>query len=170
MMKTLLISIGSIALAAAIVGSASAAPTPKVTQKSFGRMPDGTNVTLYTLTNASGTEVQITNYGGAVVSLKVPDRKGKMDDVVLGFDNLSGYLQTGNPYFGALIGRYGNRIAKGKFTLDGAPYTLAVNNGPNSLHGGKKGFDKVVWTASSVAPSANGAVGLELSYQSKAGE
>jgi aldose 1-epimerase len=100
----------------------------------------------------------------------VPDRKGKLDDVVLGFDNLSGYLQAGNPYFGALIGRYGNRIAGGKFSLDGATYTLAVNNGPNSLHGGKKGFDKVVWTASSVAPSANGAVGLELSYQSKAGE
>jgi aldose 1-epimerase len=133
-------------------------------------MPDGTNVTLYTLTNASGAEVQITNYGGAVVSLKVPDRNGKLDDVVLGFDTLPGYLQTGNPYFGALIGRYGNRIANGKFTLDGATYNLAINNGPNSLHGGKKGFDKVVWTASSVAPSANGAVGLELSYQSLAGE
>src|SRR5687767_5996585 len=129
MMKTLLISIGSLAMVAAVVGSAAAAPTPRVTQKSFGRMPDGTNVTLYTLTNASGAEVQITNYGGAVVSLKVPDRKGKLDDVVLGFDTLSGYLQGGNPYFGALIGRYGNRIANGKFSLEGVPYTLAANNG-----------------------------------------
>jgi aldose 1-epimerase len=170
MIKTLLLSIGSLALAAAVVGGASAAPTPKITQKSFGRMPDGTNVTLYTLTNAGGAEVQITNYGGAVVSLKMPDKNGKLDDVVLGFDTLPGYLQQGNPYFGALIGRYGNRIAKGKFTLDGATYNLAVNNGPNSLHGGKKGFDKVVWTASPVAPSANGAVGLELSYQSLDGE
>ena len=170
MIKTLLTSLGSLALLATVVGSVSAAPMAKVTQKSFGKMPDGTNVTLYTLTNASGAQVQITNYGGTVVSVKVPDNKGKLDDIVLGFDKLSGYLQDGDPYFGALIGRYGNRIAGGKFTLDGASYTLAVNNGPNSLHGGKKGFDKVVWTASSVAPSADGAVGVELSYQSKDGE
>lgn len=170
MIKPLLITLGSLALLAAVVSTVSAAPAANVTQKPFGRMPDGTNVTLYTLTNASGAQVQITNYGGAVVAVKVPDRKGKLDDVVLGFDNLAGYLQEGNPYFGSLIGRYGNRIAKGKFSLNGANYTLAVNNVPNSLHGGKKGFDKVVWTASSVAPSADGAVGLELSYQSRDGE
>ena len=170
MIKPLLITLGSLALLAAVVSTVSAAPAANVTQKPFGRMPDGTNVTLYTLTNASGAQVQITNYGGAVVAVKVPDRKGKLDDVVLGFDNLAGYLQEGNPYFGSLIGRYGNRIAKGKFSLNGANYTLAVNNAPNSLHGGKKGFDKAVWTASSVASSADGAVGLELSYQSRDGE
>lgn len=170
MIKTLLTSLGSLALLAAVAGSVAAAPTPKISQKPFGKMPDGTTVTLYTLTNASGAQVQITNYGGTVVSVKVPDRKGKFDDVVLGFDSLAGYMGEGNPYFGALIGRYANRIAKGKFTLDGANYTLAVNNTPNSLHGGKKGFDKVVWTAISVAPSAEGSVGLELSYQSKNGE
>ena len=99
---------------------------------------------LYTLRNSKGAEVGICNYGGLVIFLKVPDRNGKLGDVVLGYDNLADYIKD-SPYFGALIGRYGNRIAKGKFTLDGKEYTLAVNNGPNALHGGLKGFDKVVW-------------------------
>ncbi len=99
---------------------------------------------LYTLRNNKGMEAGICNYGGIVVFLKVPDRNGKFGDVVLGYDNLADYIKD-SPYFGALIGRYGNRIAKGKFTLDGKQYTLAINNGPNALHGGLKGFDKVVW-------------------------
>src|SRR2546430_4862095 len=117
----------------------------KVTRESFGKTPDGQDIDIYTLTNRRGAEVKITNYGGIITSLKVPDRKGKRDDIVLGFDNLDAYLK-GNPYFGAIIGRYGNRIAKGRFTLNGHQYTLAVNNGENHLHGGIKGFGKVVWT------------------------
>jgi aldose 1-epimerase len=111
-------------------------------------------------------QVAITNYGGRVVKLIVPDRNGKMDDIVLGFDDLAGYLGN-NPYFGALIGRYGNRIGGAKFTLDGKEYHLAANDGPNSLHGGLKGFDKVVWTAHEV-PGNHPA--LELTYLSKDGE
>ena len=109
-------------------------------------MPDGRQVEIYTLVNTNGVEARICNYGGILVSFKAPDRDGKMGDVVLGYDNLEGYL-TNSPYFGALIGRFGNRIAKGKFTLDDVNYTLATNNGPNSLHGGIKGFDKRIWTA-----------------------
>jgi len=124
-------------------------------------------VDLYTLRNSKGVEVQICNYGGLVTSFKVPDRNGKMGDVVLGYDNLEGYLKD-TPYFGAMIGRYGNRIAKGKFTLDGQTYTLATNNGPNALHGGIKGFDKIVWQAKSMA-TADGPA-LELTYLSKDGE
>ena len=130
----------------------------------FGRTPSGESVDLYTLTNNKGMEAAISTYGGVVVSLKVPDRNGKLGDVVLGFDNLDGYLKPG-PYFGAIIGRYGNRIAHAKFTLDGATYTLAKNNGENSLHGGRQGFDKRLWTAKhSTAQS------VELNYLSKDGE
>src|SRR5208337_461088 len=128
---------------------------------------DGTPVELFTLRNAKGAEVRISNYGGLVISIKVPDRNGQMGDVVLGYDDLAGYLKD-SPYFGAMVGRYGNRIAKGKFTLDGTEYTLAVNNGPNALHGGIKGFDKVVWEPSVMATPA-GPV-LELRYVSKDGE
>jgi aldose 1-epimerase len=103
-------------------------------------------VELFTLTNAHGIEVRLTNYGGIITSLKTPDRSGRFDDIVLGYESLSGYLHN-SPYFGAIVGRYGNRIAKGRFTLDGTVYRLAVNNGPNSLHGGIRGFDKVVWNA-----------------------
>ena len=112
----------------------------------FGQTPDGKAVELYTLTNANGMKVAITTYGGIVVSLTAPDREDKYADVVLGFDTLDGYL-AGHPYFGALVGRYGNRIAKGKFTLDGTEYTLATNNDANHLHGGIVGFDKKVWRA-----------------------
>src|SRR5207253_1365858 len=119
-----------------------------VTKQSFGKTKEGVPVDLYTLRNNKGAEARISNYGGLVISLKVPDRNGEMGDVVLGYDNLADYIKQ-SPYFGALIGRYGNRIAKGKFTLDGKEYTLATNNGPNALHGGIKGFDKVVWEAKS---------------------
>ncbi|HLY61142.1 MAG TPA: aldose epimerase family protein [Terriglobia bacterium] len=139
---------------------------PGITKSDFGKTPEGQVSDLYTLTNANGMQVAITNYGGRVVSILVPDRQGKMADVVIGFDHLDGYLAT-NPYFGALVGRYGNRIANARFKLDGVEYKLAANNGPNSLHGGLKGFDKVFWTAreSSKNPPA-----LELTYISKDGE
>ncbi len=104
----------------------------KVTKESFGKTSDGQGVDIYTLTNRHGVEAKITNYGGIVTSLKVPDRNGKLDDVVLGFDNLDAYLKR-NPYFGAIIGRYGNRIAKGHFTLNGVEYKLAVNNGDRGV-------------------------------------
>ena len=120
------------------------------TTTAFGTTSDGQQVQLYTLRNASGMQATITNYGGIVTSLLVPDRAGKLGDVVLGFDNLAAYQGKppyDSPYFGALIGRYGNRIGKGRFTLDGQQYKLALNNGPNALHGGRQGFDKVVWKA-----------------------
>ncbi len=133
----------------------------------FGKAPDGQGVLLFTLTNARGMEARIMTYGGILVSLKVPDKNGKLADVVLGYDKLSDYVKA-SPYFGALIGRYGNRIANGKFTLDGKTYTLAINNPPNSLHGGTKGFDKRVWQAAAAA-SANEAK-LTLRYVSRDGE
>jgi aldose 1-epimerase len=139
-----------------------------ITKSDFGKMPDGTPIQLYTLRNSKGMEATIMTYGGIVTSLKVPDKNGKFDDVVLGYDNLDGYL-TNSPFFGALIGRYGNRIAKGKFSLDGVEYTLAVNNPPNHLHGGVKGFDKVVWTVAEAEVGEDGPE-LELTYLSKDGE
>jgi aldose 1-epimerase len=114
------------------------------TRAPFGPMPDGTAVESYTLTNVNGLELRAINYGAIIVSLKVPDKAGQFADIVNGHDALEGYL-TRSRFFGAVVGRYGNRIAKGKFTLDGTEYTLAVNNGPNHLHGGVRGFDKVVW-------------------------
>jgi aldose 1-epimerase len=138
-----------------------------IEKQPFGKTPDGTSVDLYTLTNDNGMVVKIMNYGGTVTSLIVPDRNGKMGDVVLGYDNLDGYLKN-NPYFGSIIGRYANRIAKGRFILNGIEYKLAQNNGENHLHGGIKGFDKVVWNAKEVK-TGNG-VGVELSYLSKDGE
>jgi aldose 1-epimerase len=139
----------------------------KITKESFGQTTDGHSVDLYTLTNSRGAEVKITNYGGTVTSLKMPDRNGKFDDIVLGFDNLDGYLKA-TAYFGAIIGRYGNRIGKGRFTLHGVEYRLATNNGENHLHGGIKGFDKVVWGARPLK-LPNGAA-LVLTYLSKDGE
>jgi aldose 1-epimerase len=134
-----------------------------ITKQPFGKTADGTPVDIYTLTNAKGMEARITNYGGIVVSLKTPDRNGKLDDVVLGFDALDSYLK-GHPFFGALVGRYGNRIGKGRFEIDGKEYKLLVNNGENHLHGGAKGFDKKVWQAKS-GKSADGPT-LELKYTS----
>lgn len=139
---------------------------------SFGKTTDGTEVQLYTLTNAHGVKVSITNFGGTVTSILVPDKTGQLGEVVLGFDDVRGYQSPAyvksGPYFGALIGRYGNRIARGKFTLDGQAYTLATNNGPNHLHGGTKGFDKVVWQAQP-GTAADGPT-LALTYVSQDGE
>lgn len=139
----------------------------KLEKQPFGTTEDGTAIDRYTLSNANGMKVQITNYGGIVTSILVPDKNGKLADVVLGYDNLEGYLKN-NPYFGCIVGRYGNRIARGKFKIDGKEYSLATNNGPNHLHGGLKGFDKVVWTAKEIRSQQT--VGLELSYWSKDGE
>jgi aldose 1-epimerase len=133
----------------------------------FGKTPDGTPVDLYVLTNAKGMTTKVTNYGAILTELDVPDRDGKFADVVLGFDDLKGYLGT-HPYFGATVGRVANRIAKGKFTLKGKTYHLAVNNGPNALHGGKKGFDKVVWKAEPLR-AADGAA-VKFTYRSPDGE
>lgn len=133
---------------------------------SFGQA-DGQQVELYTLTNRHGVEAKITNYGATVVSLKVPDRAGRFDDVLLGYDTLADY-QRSTFYVGPVIGRYANRIAKGRFTLNGTEYKLAVNNGENTLHGGLKGFDKVVWQAKPSRTASGSA--LELAYLSKDGE
>lgn len=133
----------------------------------FGHAPDGTEVRLFTLRNAHGVRATITNYGGILTSLLVPDRAGQLGDVVLGFDNLADYLRE-SPYFGALIGRYGNRIARGRFPLDGNEYQLATNDGPNHLHGGQRGFDKVVWQATPGASAAGQT--LTLHYLSPDGE
>ena len=137
------------------------------TKKAFGKTPDGQPLDLYVLTAKGGAEASITNYGGAVVSLKVPDRNGKLADVVLGYDNADGYVND-KSFFGALVGRYGNRIGHAQFALDGKTYTLAKNNGENSLHGGIKGFNKAVWTPK-IIPAKDGQ-SLELSYLSRDGE
>jgi len=135
-----------------------------ITKASFGKLPDGQEITLYTVTNKNGVEMKVMNYGAIITSLKTPDKNGVLEDIVLGYDSLAGYLKE-SPFFGAVVGRYGNRIAKGKFTLDGKEYTLAINNGVNALHGGVKGFDKVFWTIEEVT-SAEGPA-LKLSYLSK---
>ena len=155
--------------AACFTGCETMNNTPKgtITKADFGATPEGQAVELYTLRNSKGMEATIMTYGGIVTSLKTADKHGQFSDVVLGYDNLDGYLKS-TPYFGALIGRYGNRIANGKFSLDGVEYTLATNNMPNHLHGGVKGFDKVVWTARAL-PTANGP-SLILTYVSPAGE
>jgi aldose 1-epimerase len=135
---------------------------------SFGKTPEGQAVRLYQLNNVHGLKAAIMTYGAIVVSLEVPDRAGKLDDIVLGYDNLQDYIKN-SPYFGAIVGRYGNRIGKGRFTLDGVEYDkLAINNGENHLHGGTKGFDKVVWDDEPVW-RPNG-VGVKLRYLSKDGE
>jgi len=161
-------------LAVTLVGCETMSPNPAstITKADFGKTPGGQPVEIYTLHNAKGAEARIMTYGGIVQSLRVPDKTGKLDDVVLGFDTLDGYTRdsyvSACPYFGALIGRYGNRIGGAKFTLEGQTYTLAGNNHGNSLHGGLKGFDKVVWTAK----SSVGIHGPELvlAYVSKNGE
>lgn len=144
-----------------------AAQSGSTTKTSFGKTADGEPVDLYLLKNKNGVEAATTTYGGAVVSLKVPDRNGKLGDVVLGYDSLEGY-ENDKAYLGAIVGRYGNRIAHAQFILDGKTYSLAKNNGENSLHGGIKGFNKAVWTAKEI-PTKDGQ-SLELSYLSKDGE
>lgn len=138
-----------------------------ISHKPFGKTPEGTAVEQYTLTNKNGMSAKIITYGGIITELNVPDKDGKIGNVVLGFDTLDGYLK-GHPYFGAITGRVANRIAKAKFTLDGKEYTLAANNGPNTLHGGVKGFDKRVWTAEPLTDQQGPA--LRLSYLSPDGE
>ena len=136
-------------------------------KQSYGKTSDGQQVDEYTLTNAQGMEVKLITYGGILTSIRVPDRDGTLDNVTLGFDNLADY-ENKSPYFGSIIGRYGNRIAEGKFTLKGKDYTLAVNDGPNALHGGLKGFDKVVWDAEEI--TRDGVSGVVLSRTSPDGE
>ena len=135
----------------------------RITRAPFGRLPDGAEAGLYTLTNANGLVAKITDFGGIITALYAPDRHGVLADVVLGFDRLEDYTPE-VPYFGALIGRYGNRIANGRFVLDGRQYQLATNNGPNHLHGGVKGFDKVKWDSRVEADA------LVLHYRSVDGE
>lgn len=135
-----------------------------IDREKFGQTNEGVSVDLFTLTNDNGLTVKITNYGGIVTSMLVPDKMGNYEDVVLGFDNLQNYLD-GHPYFGSLIGRYANRIAKGMFELKGVLYYLAANNGENHLHGGNRGFDKVVWDSEPFVEENE--VGLNLSYLSK---
>jgi aldose 1-epimerase len=139
----------------------------QISPEAFRRTIDGDQVDLYLLKNSNGLEANITNYGGIVVSLKVPDKNGELGDTVLGYDNLNDYLGN-NPYFGALIGRYGNRIASGRFIIDGVEYQLAQNDGLNALHGGRKGFDKVVWQAAQLDTPDGPA--LQLTHTSKDGE
>jgi aldose 1-epimerase len=152
-----------------IAGCSAFGPPPKsISTAPFGTLAYGPEVKIYTLNNGNGVKTKITNYGGIVQSLEVPDRYGNVEDIVLGYDTLDEYVEN-NPYFGCIVGRYGNRIGNAKFTLDGIEYVLATNNGPNSLHGGIKGFDKVVWNA---RPFTNdlGEMALELTYLSKDGE
>lgn len=151
-----------------MMGTTTIEAKTNVSRQPFGKMPDGTAVDVYTLAEGP-VEARIITYGGIVVSLKVPDKSGKSEDVVLGFDSLDDYVKIsnapeGNPFFGAIIGRYANRIAKGNFTLDGKQYSLPINNPPNSLHGGPHGFNNVVWKGKQI-PN-----GVELTYLSKDGE
>ena len=166
------IAILAFAVSALFAGLGANMPTQfnrNAARQPFGKTADGEQAFLYTLRNASGMEVSITNYGGTVTSVKVRDRNGKYDDVVLGFNSLDGYTSPLNTaYFGALIGRYGNRIARGTFTLDGKQYHIPTNDGPNTLHGGNKGFNKRIWDVKDVSSSSEPA--LELHYLSRDGE
>ena len=134
---------------------------PKIKKLPFGKLADGTPIHLYVLTNKNGMQAAITNFGARLVSLKVPDRNGKLADVVLGYNSVEGYVKD-TAYFGAIVGRYANRIAKGRFKLDGVTYHLPINNGPNSLHGGPKGFENLVWQARELTGSKNPALELTL--------
>jgi len=160
----ILLFVFGLAFATPFLASTSQKAAARIDKRAFGKLPDGTAVDIYTLKNTKGLEAQITNYGGVVVSLKTPDRRGRMADIVLGYDDLSGYL-AGTSYFGALVGRYANRIAGASFKLNGVEYQLAKNNGPNHLHGGVKGFGQVVWQGREVARPDG--VALELTYLSK---
>lgn len=162
-----LLAPGSTVVVAA--GTANKPSGGTIVKTAYGTTLGGIAVDEYTLTNAKGMEVKIITYGGIITSVKAPDRRGKMADVALGFSNLLDYETKNSPYFGAIIGRYGNRIAKGVFTLDGVTYCLDANNGVNSLHGGLSGFDKKVWTVTQVINGPD-AVGIKLHYLSKAGE
>jgi aldose 1-epimerase len=157
---------GGLMTTSSSANSGAGVPGAGLTRAQFGKMPDGTTVELYTLTSGNGMTVKVITYGAIVTSIDVPDKSGKTGDVALGFDNLARYLGT-HPYFGATVGRVGNRIARGRFTLDGVEYKLAVNNGPNHLHGGIRGFDKVLWKAVQVP---GGMPSVKFSYLSRDGE
>ena len=167
-----IIVVGAGACAAFLIGCSTGGSFDQgITKQAFGKTPDGQAVDVYTLKNSKGAEARIMTYGGVVLSLKMPDKNGQFGDVVLGCDKLEDYTKTPPPpYFGALIGRYGNRIGKATFTLDGKTYQLAANNNGNTLHGGNKGFDKVVWTAVRMTEDSATGPQLFLNYTSKDGE
>jgi len=144
-----------------------AASAPQITETDFGTLPDGRNVSLFTLDNGDNMTATITNYGGIITTLNVPDREGNIGNIILGFDNLEGYLEP-NPYFGCLVGRYANRIAKGAFEIDGTAYQINLNDGQNTLHGGNEGFNKKLWNAEIIDREEHQA--LKLSYHSADGE
>jgi aldose 1-epimerase len=164
--RTVIAAAAAAGLTAATIGTAHAAGGSKPVRELFGKLADGTKVHRWSLANG-GTRLKVLSYGGIVQSLEIPDRHGRYENVSLGFDNIEDYVAK-TPYFGALIGRYGNRIAKGQFTLDGTSHQLSVNDGVNSLHGGAKGFDKRVWDVEGFASGSD--VGLVLHYTSIDGE
>ncbi|MCK9280573.1 MAG: galactose mutarotase [Melioribacteraceae bacterium] len=166
MKKMSVIMVGLLLISILAVGCSKDKKVAEVKKSPFGLMPDGRAVSLFTLTNGD-LVVKITNYGGTIVSIEMPDRHGKVDDIVVGYDNLKSFIRN-SPYFGAIVGRYANRIANGKFWLDSVEYKLAINDKPNTLHGGKVGFDKVLWDAQEF--KKDGIVGVQLNYISKDGE
>jgi len=170
-LSILVVAVTIIALALVLIAPApiAAGNTGTITNEFYGTTAGGEDVFEYTLTNSKGMEVKIITYGGIITSVKVRDRSQKMDNVTLGFNNLEDYETLNDPYFGAIIGRYGNRIADGRFELNGTNYCLDANNGPNSLHGGGQGFDKVVWEVTDDFSGPQG-VGIELHYLSPAGD